>query len=209
MNSSERIGEIIETMSTGFVAESFVLNRPPSLGSLVTVHLPAETAEASDSMDLYAVVTCGRTLGLDPTRRAVRRTTDTVFDAAIYQEHPQLKRTLRTEFGAALVGFATKGRVQQRLPHQPPPLHFSVHTVPREELRHFTEGLHYFRLLLATRGEVPPLQVLTANVRESCRQRDHDRAWLTAAGQEIATLLKNDHQALMTALHAIDPGEQK
>ena len=34
-----RIGEIIETGTAGFVAESFELNRPPPLGSLVKVCL--------------------------------------------------------------------------------------------------------------------------------------------------------------------------
>ncbi|MBC7262242.1 MAG: hypothetical protein H5T63_09525, partial [Chloroflexi bacterium] len=65
-----RIGEIVETTSTSFVAESFELNRPPPLGSLVAVSLPAQ------AMELYAVVTYGQTVGLDPGRRAVRRSTD-------------------------------------------------------------------------------------------------------------------------------------
>jgi hypothetical protein len=34
-----RIGEIIETGTTGFVAESLELNRPPDLGSLVKVEV--------------------------------------------------------------------------------------------------------------------------------------------------------------------------
>jgi len=208
MSTNDRVGEIIETMSTGFVAESFELNRPPPLGSLVTVHIPAETAGTPSSVDLYAVVTYGRTLGLDPSRRAVRRSTDTVFDDAVYREHPQLEHTLRTEFGAALVGFATEGHVQQHLPQHPPPLHFSVTPAPKEQAQRFTESLRYFRLLLTTSGEVPPLQVLAANVREVYHQRDDDRDWLDAAGREIASLLKNDHEALMTVLYAIDPGER-
>jgi len=201
-----RIGEIIETMSTGFVAESFELNRPPALGSLVIVRLPAEVRGASAGMDLYAVVTYGRTAGLDPSRRAVCRSTDTVYDQAIYQEHPELKRILRTEFGAALVGFFADGQVLQHLPAQPPPLHFSVQTALAEEVRRFTDRLHYLRLLLTISGEVSPLQVMAANVREVYRHRGNDRIWLDAAAREIATLLKNDHEALLTVLYAIDPG---
>ncbi len=202
-----RIGEIIETMSTGFVAESFELNRPPALGSLVVVRLPTESGGTGTGTDLYAVVTCGQTAGLDPSRRAVRRSTDTVFDQAIYREYPELKRTLRTEFGAALVGFFADGSVWQRLPSQPPPLHFSVQTASVEEVRRFTDRLHYLRLLLAISGEVSPPQVLAANVREVYRQRGQDRAWLDAAAREIATLLKNDYDALLTVLYAIEPAE--
>jgi len=39
-----RIGEIIETGTTGFVAESLELNRPPALGSLVKVEVGDGTA---------------------------------------------------------------------------------------------------------------------------------------------------------------------
>ncbi|MGC8786653.1 MAG: hypothetical protein ACP5Q1_04420 [Anaerolineae bacterium] len=196
-----RIGEIVETTSTSFVAESFELNRPPPLGSLVAVSLPAQ------AMELYAVVTYGQTVGLDPGRRAVRRSTDAVFDEAIYHEHPELKHTLRTEFGAALVGYSIAGQVWQHLPPQPPPLHFSVHMAGVEEMRRFTDLLLYFRLLLTYSGPVSSLQVLAANVREVYRQRGSDRAWLDAAAREIAALLKNDHEALLTVLYAIDPGE--
>jgi len=202
------IGEIIETMSTGFIAESFELNKPPALGSIVVVRVPAETAMTPADMDLYAVVTYGRTAGLDPSRRAVRRSTDSVFDQAIYREYPELTHTLRTEFGATLVGFAVKGLVQQHLPPQPPPLHFSVQKTPVEEVRRFTDCLHYLRMLLVHKGELPPLQVLAANVRQVYQQRGHDRAWLDTAAREIASLLKNDHESLLTILYAIDPGGQ-
>lgn len=200
-----RIGEIIETTSTGFVAESFELNSPPPLGSIVTVHVPpAGTEEAETS--IYAVVTYGRTAGLDPSRRAIRRSTDSVFDEAVYDHNPELGHVLRTEFGAALVGFLADGQVWQHLPSQPPPLHFSVQTVPQDELQRFTDSLSYFRLLLTTSGPVLPPQVLAANVREVYRQRGQDRAWLDVAAREVAVLLKDDQQALLTVLYAIDPG---
>lgn len=202
---SERIGEIVETTSTGFVAESFELNRPPPLGSIVIVHVPDESG-ASSGIDLYAVVTSGQTVGLDPTRRAVRRSTEQVFDDAIYEQSPELKHTLRTEFGAILVGFISGDVVRQHLPSQPPPLHYSVHKASTEELQQFTSQLQYLRLLLVPYGDVAPPQVLAANLREVCRQRGADQSWLDAAAREAATLLKSDHQALLTVLYAIDPG---
>ncbi len=202
-----RIGEIIETASTGFIAESFELNSPPPLGSVVAVHLPAGSGEKTTASTVYAVVAYGQTVGLDPSRRAIRRSTDTVFDEAVYAHSPELPHILRTEFGAALVGFLAGGRARQNLPSQPPPLHYSVQSVPAEELRHFTDSLSYLRLLLTYVGPVPPPQVLAANVREVYQQRGADRDWLDAAAREVATLLKDDHQALLTVLYAIDPGE--
>jgi hypothetical protein len=201
-----RIGEIVETTSMGFVAESFELNSPPPLGSLVAVHVATERAGRPTEGTIYAVVTYGQTAGLDPSRRAIRRSTDTVFDEAVYTQNPELPHVLRTEFGAALVGFVSGGHVQQHLPSRPPSLHFSVHTVAQEDLRRFTNSFDYFRLLLIVAGPVVPSQVLAAHAREVYHQRGQDRAWLDAAAQEIATLLKDDQQALLTVLFAIDPG---
>jgi len=209
-----RIGEIIETMSTGFVAESFELNRPPALGSLVVVRLPDEAGARATEVDLYAVVTYGRTAGIDPSRRAVRRSTDEVFDQAIYRQNPELERTLRTEFCAALVGFASGGQMYQHLPSQLPPLHFSVHHPTAQEVQRFTNRLQYLRLLAppyaapaaaSGAGQVPPLQVVAANVRWVYKARGRDEEWLKAAAREIATLLKSDHEALLTVLYAIEP----
>jgi hypothetical protein len=201
-----RIGEIIETTSIGFIAESFELNSPPPLGSVVAVHVPAGSAGKATEAAIYAVVTHGQTVGLDPSRRAIRRSTDTVFDKAVYDHNPELSHVLRTEFGAALVGFVADGHLRQHLPSQPPPLHFSVQSVSQEDLRRFTDSFAYFRLLLTVAGPVVPSQVLAAHAREVYHQRGQDRVWLDAAAREIATLLKDDHYALLTVLYAIDPG---
>ena len=72
------IGEIIETMSTGFVAENSELKQPPALGSFVVVHSPVPSA--ASFIELYAMVTNGRTVGMDPSRRPVRQSTAVVSE---------------------------------------------------------------------------------------------------------------------------------
>jgi hypothetical protein len=193
-----RIGEIIESASTRFVAESFELNRPPPLGSLVKVRL-------GEGLDLYGVVCYGETGGLDPERRAVRRSSDEVYDEQIYRESPQLEHTLRTQFESLCVGVGEGDVIRQSLPAQPPPLHFSVHSCDAEETRLFTESLYYFRLLLGASGPVPAEQLLAANVRQVYRERGEDEEWLKRVAREVASLLKQDHDRLMTVLYAIEP----
>ena len=61
----DRIGEIIETGTTFFTAESFALHQPPALGRLVYVQ--------SGAALIYGVVCYGTTASPDPGRRAVRR----------------------------------------------------------------------------------------------------------------------------------------
>lgn len=196
-----RIGEIIETTSATFVAESLELNGPPALGSLVTVHM----SDKPDTL-IFGVVTYGQTVGLDPSRHALRRSTEEVFDAAVYRHNPELSHVLHTEFSAALVGFAVGGVVRQHLPPQPPPLHYSVHDASIQELNLFTSRLAYFRLLLLNEGPVSSQQVLAAHVREVYLRKGNDLTWLNAAGREVAVLLRDDHEALLTTLYAIDPG---
>jgi len=201
-----RIGEIIETGTAGFVAESLELNRPPALGSLVKV-------EVGEGACVYGVVSHGTTTGLDPGRRAVRRSTEQVYDGAIYDEHPELRHILRTEFSVLLVGCVEDGAIRQHLPAQPPPLHYSVHQCTEDEVRAFSERLYYLRLLLSA---LPPStggvggglseQLLAAHVRQAYRQRGQDREWLERAAREIAALLKHDYERLMTVLYAIEPG---
>jgi hypothetical protein len=194
-----RIGEIVETNSMGFVAESFELHRPPALGSLVKI-------VQENGPRVYAVVSYGQTTGLEPGRRALRRGTEEVHDAAIYDEHPELRRTLRTVFNAIFVGWEDGERLRQQLPPQPPPLHFSVHDCEVSEVERFSDSLYYLRLLLTAVLDLPVAYLVIAHVNETYRIRRQDRAWAEAAARELAALLKNDNQTLMSILYAIDPG---
>lgn len=194
-----RIGEIVETGSAGFVAESFELNRPPELGSLVKV-------EMENGGCVYGVVSYGTTTGLDPGRRAVRRSREGVYDADIYREHPQLEQVLRTEFSAVLVGWAAEASIRQHLPSQPPPLHYSVHTCTPREVRAFSDRLLYLRLLLSAAGQLPSEQLLAAHLRQVYQARGQDRVWLERTAREVAGLLKQDVERLLVVLQGIDPG---
>jgi hypothetical protein len=196
----ERIGEIVATSSQSLTAVSFVLHQPPALGSLVQVRV----AEAARTV--YAVVSYGTTEGLDAGRHVVRRSTDDVHDAAIYAQHPQLEKTLHTQFQALLVGFADGGgRLYQHLPPQPPPLHYSVSACDDGDAVRFTRERRYFRLLLATAGEIPAEQLLAAHIREMAARRGGDQGWLREAARDVATLLKGEYDRLMGVLQAIQP----
>lgn len=193
-----RIGEIVATHSLGFVAESFTLHEPPALGSLVKAPLMA-------GGEALAVVCFGETVGLQPGRRALRRSDEAVYDSAIYQEHPELVHTIRTEFHAVLVGWQEGSALRQALPPQPPPLHYSVVACTPEEVRAFTERLDYFRLLLSAEVPLPSEQLLAAHIRRAYADREGDDAWLRRAAREVARLLKEEYDRLVTVLSGIAP----
>jgi hypothetical protein len=194
------IGEVIATSSVSLTAVSFILHQPPALGSLVKV----EVQEAQRT--LYAVVSFGTTTGLDPGRRVLRRSTDEVRDAGIFAQHPQLEKVLRTEFQALLVGYRTEdGPLHQNVPPQPPPLHYTVSHCAPEEVRAMSEKRGYFRLLLASGGELAPEQLLAAHIRETYATRGDDRLWLDGAASDAAALLRADYDRLLGLLQAIEP----
>ncbi|MCD6555322.1 MAG: hypothetical protein J7M16_15085 [Anaerolineae bacterium] len=198
MTESQRIGEIVETSTTSFVAVSKTLHQPPALGSLVKVQLGGEDYT-------YGVVAFGTTTSPDPGRRAVPRASDEVYDEAIYAAQPQLTRVLHTEFTVVLVGCFEEGTIRQHLPPQPPRLHYDVHGCTSDEVRRFSERLVYFRLLLSARGEVPAEQLLAAHIRQVYRARDRDAAWLERAAREVTSLLRDDYDRMMTVLYGIEP----
>ena len=195
-----RIGEIIETSTVGFWAESSALHDLPPLGALVTVEVP-------DVGTLFGIVAFGQTAGIDEGRKAVRRGNDEVFDGAIYDRHPELTRILRTTFRVVTVGYAgADGRPRHHLPPAPPPLHYSVSRCDRATVARFTDEPRYFAIVAASEGEVAPEQLLAAHIRAVYADRGHDQVWLEGAGRQVARLLKRDYDRLLTVLEAIDPG---
>jgi hypothetical protein len=194
-----RIGEIIESTSTQFVAESLELGRPPALGSLVKVGI-------SEESDLYGVVCFSETASLDPGRRAVRRSSNDVQDQQVYRENPQLEHVLRMEFTSLSVGVVEGEAILQGLSSRPAPLHYSVSGCSPEETTRFTDDLYYFRLLLGGAALVPPEQLLASHVQEVHHTRGADAEWLRRVTKEIARLLKQDYDQLMGVLHAIERG---
>lgn len=195
-----RIGEVIETNTGGFWAESTILHELPALGSLVTVTLPS-----SDT--IFGVVAFAQTAGVDSGRQAVLRGTAEIVDAGIYTHHPELAMILRTTFRAVTVGYREAGGTMRHyLSPCPPPLHYSVARCTTEEVRAFAARPRYFAMLLAAETGVPTEQVLAAHIRTTYQLLGDDSGWLAAASQQVARLLKRDYDRLVTILEAIDPG---
>ena len=201
----ERIGEVIESTTTRFVAGAYELLAAPPFGSLIR----AQTREEGASV--YGLVYEIRTGSKEPGGRAsVRGRTYTgrnLYDAEIYHEHPDLAEVLQTEFSAVTVGFREQGEMFQYLPPQPPPVHYSVYECDTDEVIRFTEATDFFRAVLFA-YQIPSDELLAAVIRAAARARASrglDRAFLVHAGREIASLLKDDYDRLNAILRRIRP----
>jgi hypothetical protein len=203
MSEQERIAEVIESSTTHFVAGAYELLQAPHFGGLVRAH-----ARAADTY-VYGLVYEIRTGSREPGGRAVVRgrtyTGRNLYDEQIYQAHPDLAEVLQTEFSAITVGFQQDGELYHYLPPHPPPVHYSVYECDTAELVRFTESFDFFRSVLwAT--QIPGDELLSATIRMAARARGSDnRAYLVAAGRELARLLKEDYDRLTALLRRIHP----
>ena len=200
-----RIGEVIESTTTGFTSGAYELLQAPPFGALVRAQARAE------DMAVYGLVYDIRTGSKEPGGRALVRgrtySGRELYDAEIYHEHPDLAEVLQTEFSAITVGFVQGGRIYQYLPPQPPPVHYSVYECGDDELAGFTEHADFFRTLLFA-YQIPSDELLAAVIRSAARARADsgaERDYLVHAGREVASLLKDDYDRLTAILRRIRP----
>lgn len=191
--TAEKIGEVIEASTTGFVAQAYVLHEAPAFGSFV---------HAGDGeIEVIGVVANARTGSVDPGRRPVARGQDEEDEEEIYRHNPELREILRTEFAAVVVGYRdSDGSFVQRLPRRPPRLHAFVHACPTEDVAAFSDNLDFLPSLLSGSGKVPADELVAACLREASTARGGDRAFLVRAGKELANLLANDLNRLSAVL---------
>ena len=108
-----RIGEVIESTTTGFTGGAYELLEAPPFGALVRAQARVE------DMAVYGLVYDIRTGSKEPGGRALVRgrtySGRELYDAEIYHEHPDLAEVLQTEFSAITVGFVEHGHIHQYL----------------------------------------------------------------------------------------------
>ena len=196
-----RLGEVVAASTTEFTAEAAELHGAPPFGSLVKVVEPGRPT-------IYGLVSHAETGGLDPSRRAVARgLPPTLVDAQIYDEYPELRDVLRTEFKARVVGFGeATGALRHWLPPYPASLHYSVVRCSEDEVRAFSERHGY--LATALLDPENGIELVAAAIREAASVRDEDGTYLLAAGRAVAALLTNDYQRLLQVLQRIAPREE-
>ncbi|MBM2809312.1 MAG: hypothetical protein HW416_71 [Chloroflexi bacterium] len=202
-DQASRVGEVIGTAISTFQGQCLRLHESPPLGALVRVR--AET-----DLTIYGIVVGAFTDGLDVGARPIPRAADGMEDAEVYHNHPDLALVLRTCFDCLVVGFDDNAGIHQHLPPTPPPIHYSIGMGSSDEVRGFTRTLDYFRMLLGERS-LPTEEVLAAHIRCAATARERTVADETAyafrvrAGREVAALLRDDHQRLITVLQRIRP----
>jgi len=191
----QRVGEVIETDTTGFVAQCYELYQSPPLGSLMkTIDL---------SVELYGIVYNATTTSFEPGRRPIARGKDETSEEEIYKSSPQLLQLLRSEFSALVVGYRENDKLYHYLPPKPARIHSFVHLCPADEVKEFSRSFDFLTILLNTHLPVPADELIAACLRQMSQVDEDPRTFLVAAGKELATLLSGDFNQLKAILGRI------
>lgn len=184
----ERVGEIIEAGTVQFTAQCYELYEMPPLGSLVK------------TSDIYGIVANAATSSLEPGRRPIARGRDEASEEAVYRENPQLTKLLRSEFAALVVGHKEDGRICHYLSPNPARIHSFVYLCAPEEVQVFSRSFGFLNMLINAGLPVPTDELIAAALRQMSRSHADRRAFLVAAGKELAALLSHDFNQLKSIL---------
>ncbi len=194
INSSlaDRVGEIIEASTAGFVAQCYELYELPPLGSLVKTR--------GGDLDIYGIVCHATTGSLEPGRRPIARGKDEESEEAIYQSSPQLSKLLRSEFSVLVVGHRKGESLCQYLPPGPARIHGFVYRCPPEEVKEFGRLLAFLNMLVGAHLPVSADEIVPAALRLMSQMQDDPRAFLVAAGKELTVMLSGQYNQLRAIL---------
>ncbi len=195
MKEGQRVGEVIEASTTVFTAQCYELFELPPFGSLV------KTKAAP--LELYGIVYNATTGSIDPGRRAIARGKNETSEEAIYSSSPQLKELLCSDFTALVTGYRQDNSVYHYLPPVPAHIHGFVHLCSQEETREFSSSLNFLNILINTHLPLPPNELVAASLRYISQAHEDRRAFLVAAGKELAVLLGSQYDQLRTILGGI------
>ncbi len=197
MNAEEpqRVGEVIATSTTYFVAQCYQLYQLPPLGSLV------KTGDAE--LELYAIVYNATTTSLEPGRRPIARGRDETSEEAIYRSSPQLEKLLRSEFSALVVGHRAGDKVHHYLPPKPARIHSFVHLCPPQEVKGFSQSLGFLNIIINTHLPLPQDELIAACLRQMGQAHEDGATFLVSAGKHLAAMLSDDFSQLVAILERI------
>lgn len=192
MAEAERVGEVIEAGTTEFIAQCYELYHVPPLGSLVKT--------GDSSLELYGIVYNAATTSLEPGRRPIARGKDEASQEDIYRSSPQLAKLLRSQFQALVVGYKEGEGLHQHLPPWPARIHDFVYQCTPEEAKDFSQSLDFLNIILNTHLPVPVEELVGAALRQMSQAQEDRRAFLIAAGKQLAALLSGDFAQLKSIL---------
>ncbi len=191
---ARRVGEVVESTSTSFVAQCYQLEGAPALGGLVR----------TDTPNIYGVVGKVTTEPLDSARPVLARGEDADSEEDVIRDNPQLARLLTSRYEVYIAGHVENGVTRQYLPPRPPRVHSFVYSCSPDEVAEFTKNLDLLRLLLNS-GASHSDEIVGACIRQAATSHDQPGYFLSQACRTLAVELSADVSRLNSILRRVSP----
>ena len=189
-----RLGEVVESSTSQFMAQCYGLYEPPALGELVRV----------GPLPMYGVAYQVSTQPMDPGRRVTARGADASSEEDVYRDNPQLSRLLQTYFHVLIVGFGEGAEARHHLPPAPPRIHAFIHACSPEEVTKFTGSTDFLHILLTSNVPVVD-EVVAACLRRAATCHPDAQGFLVKAGKALAMELTGQLPRLNAILKGLRP----
>lgn len=190
------IGKLLRAGTTGFVAGCRVSQLDaPELGALVRAPLAA-------AYQVYGLI---YDIHIDDDGLVRQLVTAEGVPPEVIADN-RANRNVPVEISVLAVGYQQDGRISHLLPPRPPLSLDAIYLCEPDEVRRFTGAgrFGYFRHLLRA-VDLPVGELLAAHLRQA--QAAHaaggDPHWVSAATQELITLLRDDYAVLMSVLSTL------
>lgn len=190
------LGRLLRSATTAFVVGCRVNQLDhPSFGGLVRVPLHNGTCIYGLIYDIH----------IDDDGLVRQLVTAEDVDENIIADN-RLNRNIPLEMSVLTVGYSKGGKIYHLLPPVPPLSLDRIYLCDPQELCTFTHSgrFGYFRHIL--RGQDAPVsELLAAHLQQAAQaQRGAGNSdWVSAAVQELITLLRDDYPTLMSVLAAV------
>ena len=188
-----RLGDVIATSTGTFTAQCYELYHSPRLGDLV---------KTNGDYPTFGVVYNIYTGGLDPTRKPTARGQNEEKEEDVYNNNPQLKHLLRTDFEAIIVGHKMESGLLYHLPPVPPPIYSFVHTCDEEETKSITFNMSVLRTLAISNLEALE-EVISAYIRNGLKYQLDNTEFLKTVGVHLASNLPGELKKVESILKRV------
>ena len=188
-----RLGDVIATSTGTFTTQCYELYYSPRLGDLV---------KTNGEYPTFGVVYNIYTGGLDPTRKPTARGQNEKEEEDVYNNNPQLKHLLRTEFQAIIVGHKMESEMLYHLPPVPPPIYSFVHTCDDEDTKPIILNMSVLRTLAISNLEAVE-EVISAYIRNGFKYQLDNTEFLKTLGVNLVSNLPGELKKVESILKRV------
>jgi hypothetical protein len=187
-----KIAEVIQASSAGFVAQCYQLGDYPSFGALVKI--------VTKARDIIGTIYNIETHSFEPGRRIIARGESLQTEEDIFKQNPQINKLLTTDIYVAIIGFNRDDSSYHYLPPNPAPIHGFVYLCDRNEIQEFSKSLDFLNLLVNAQLSVSSDEVIAACLRYCGTSYSDPDSFLVKAGKELVWMVGGDMRRLSSIL---------